>query len=496
MIKEVTISNQDPDVSDDGTVTNHGTVTPLSSGDRINLVATRIASETPAGESPDKAYYYIVSYAQNSVTESTREDTVKNTREGGIAIRLFKWGSTDPLSNGKFTLTDSYGNSVGTYYSDSAGIVTILYDFVKNQTYTLTETAAPRGYVGLQKKLCFKVNNDGSVSLFYEDGDVWGTKQDCKDDTHWANTKPGSYGLSAYVDIYNKPFNFKLVKMDNVETGLMLDNAHFALYKQTNTTIGGYEKNRDPLTGFEDMVTVNGELYICGGDSGRSINPGANGSVYFLTEIQAPLNYTKLEDDIIFRVSPLGKPELIGDSYNGQLVETEDSFIYTLSVPNEKKNDKKVLTVRKVVTGSSFDTEQQFTFTFTVDGAGPSDVYEWYKNGVAQSEGLHSGDNFYLKHNETAEFAVPQDASVTVSEQSGNYSASFQLDDEPSAQTNSMSFTVADDTMLVVTNTLGHIIPTGLFDTMLILWEIVLLPAGITAFFLWYRKKHYRFPFR
>ena len=495
-IKEVTISNPDPTVSDDGTVTNYGTVTPLSSGDRINLVATRIASETPAGESPDKAYYYIVSYAQNSVTESTREDTVKNTREGGIAIRLFKWDSTDPLSNGQFTLTDSSGTSVGTYYSDSAGIVTILYDFVKNQTYTLTETAAPRGYVGLQKKLCFKVNNDGSVSLFYEDGDVWGTKQDCEDDTRWANTKLGSNGLSAYVDIYNKPFNFKLVKMDNVETGLMLDNAHFALYKQTNTTIGGYEKNRDPLTGFEDMVTVNGELYICGGDSGRSINPGANGSVYFLTEIQAPLNYTKLEDDIIFRVSPLGKPELIGDSYNGQLVETEDSFIYTLSVPNEKKNDKKVLTVRKVVTGSSFDTEQQFTFTFTVDGAAPSDVYEWYKNGVAQSEGLHSGDNFYLKHDEYVEISVPQGASVTVSEQSGNYTTTIQLDDDPEENTRTKTFTVGDDSTLVVTNTVNQIVPTGVFDNTFFWLEFALLLIGFSAVYLWYRKKRYNHPFR
>ena len=97
---------------------------------------------------------------------------------------------------------------------------------------------------------------------------------------------------------------------------------------------------------------------------------------------------------------------------------------------------------------------------------------------------------------EAIEFAVPQNAEVTISEQNGNYSTSFQLNDDPSEQTNSMSFTVADDTMLVVTNTLGDIIPTGLFDTMLILWEIVLLPAGITAIFLWYRKKHYRFPFR
>ena len=184
----------------------------------------------------------------------------------------------------------------------------------------------------MQENLCFKVNNDGTVSLFYEDGTEWGTKDD--DDIRWANGKPGSDGLSAYVDVYNKQFNFKVEKMDSEDTGVTLDSAHFALYKQTNTSIGGYEKNRDPLTGFEDMVTVNGELYICGGDSGRSINPGSRGSVYFLTETQAPLNYTKLNDDIVFRISPIGVPSLISDSYQGQLVETEDSYIYTLSVPN------------------------------------------------------------------------------------------------------------------------------------------------------------------
>ncbi len=494
VIREVTISNPNPTVADDGTVTDAGTVTQLASGDRVNLVASRIDAVTPEGEDNDRAYDYIVSYDQNDISNTSREDTINNIREGGIAIRLFKWDSDIPLRNGQFTLTDSSGNTVGTYYSDSDGLVTVLYDFDKNQTYTLTETAAPRGYVGLQQNLCFKVNNDGSVSLFYEDGTEWGTKDSV--DLKWANGKPGSNGLSAYVDVYNKQFNFKVAKMDSEDSGMMLDNAHFALYKQTNTTIGGYEKNRDPMTGFEDMVTVNGELYICGGDSGRTINPGSAGSVYFLTETQAPLTYTRLEDDIVFRISPLGVPTLISDSYNGQLVETEDSYIYTLSVPNEKKNENKILTVRKVVSGSAADTDLEFAFTLTVEGAEPTDTYEWLKNGVAQSEGIHSGDTFYLKHNETAEFAVPQNVYVTVSEQNGNYSASFQLNDDPSEQTNSMSFTVADDTMLVVTNTLGQIIPTGLFDAMLLLWEILLLPAGITAFFLWYRKKHYCFPFR
>ncbi len=494
VIREVTISNQNPTVSDDGTVTDAGTVTPLASGGRVNVVATRIDAVTPQGEDNDRAYDYIVSYDQNDISNTSREDTINNIREGGIAIRLFKWDTDIPLRNGQFTLTDSSGNTVGTYYSDADGMVTVLYDFEKNQTYTLTETAAPRGYVGLQKNLCFKVNNDGSVSLFYEDGTEWGTKDSA--DLKWANGKPGSNGLSAYVDVYNKQFNFKVAKMDSEDSAMMLDNAHFALYKQTNTTIGGYEKNRDPMTGFEDMVTVNGELYICGGDSGRTINPGSRGSVYFLTETQAPLTYTKLEDDIIFRISPLGKPELISDSYHGQLDETEDSFIYTLSVPNEKKNENKILTVRKVVSGNAADTDLEFAFTLTVEGAGSTDTYEWLKNGVAQSEGLHSGDTFYLKHNETAEFAVPQDASVTVSEQSGNYTASFKLDDAPSQETNSLTFLMVDDTTLLVSNTFGQIIPTGVFDNTLIWLEFLLLTSGASILFLRFRKKHYRSLFR
>ena len=47
VIKEVTIGNPDPTVSDDGTVSDPGTVTPLERGDRVNLVASRVASVTP-----------------------------------------------------------------------------------------------------------------------------------------------------------------------------------------------------------------------------------------------------------------------------------------------------------------------------------------------------------------------------------------------------------------------------------------------------------------
>ncbi len=488
VIKEVTISNQNPTVLDDGTVTDSGTVTPISSGGRVNVVASRIDDVTPEGEDKDRAYDYIVTYGQKEISETSREDTITNTREGGIAIRLFRWDSDTPLPNGQFKLVDSSGNTVGNYYSDENGLVTILYDFEKNKTYTLTETAAPRGYVGLQKNLCFKVNNDGTVSLFYEDGTEWGTKDSV--DLKWANGKLGDNGLSAYVDVYNKQFNFKVVKMDSEETGIVLDNAHFALYKQTNTAIGGYEKNRDPLTGFEDMVTSNGELYICGGNSGRTLNPGSRGSVYFLTETQAPLNYTKLEDDIVFRVSAIGVPSLISKSYNDQLIETEDSYIYTLSVPNEKEAPGyKLLTVKKIVSGSAGDYSREFTFTLTVDSAEPTDGFEWMKNTVTQNTQLHSGDTFTLKHGDEVVIAVPAEVNLTVSEQNQEYTASFKLDDGQSQAANTMTFSITDDATLEVTNTLGMVVPTGVMNYIIIPTLSLIIIFSITAAVILWRVK-------
>ena len=93
------------------------------------------------------------------------------------------------------------------------------------------------------------------------------------------------------------------------------------------------------------------------------------------------------------------------------------------------------------------------------------------------------------------QIAVPLDAEVTVSEQPGNYTPSFKLDDETPVQTSSKTFTVTDDSTLLVTNTLGSIVPTGIFEN--ILWfGLAILPAGLTAYFLWFRKKRNRLPFR
>ena len=475
-VKEVLLTG-DFTVAEDGTVTGYDSIDPIISGGEINITATRTEDATPEGEGRDKNYDYVVSYEKGKEDGSIRTDTITNTRKGGIAIRLFKWNSENPLSGGQFKLTDSSGNEIGTYTSNSEGIVTMMYSFERNQIYTLTETAAPDGYVGLQKKLKFKVNDDDSISLFYDDGTSWGDKDST--DMNWAKYKAGSNGITAFLDVYNKPFNFKLEKTDSEDGGFKLDGAHFALYKQRNTTISGYIKSKAPLSGFEDMTTVNGVVDICGGNSDRVLKPGADGAVFFLEETQAPDNYAELNEDIIFRVSALGVPTIISGSEQGTLVETEDSYVYTLNVPNTKEDpDIAVLNISKKVTGNYGNKNDEFEFTITVTDES-SEEYVWKKNGEEQTEKLKSGveTSFTMRHGDSVVVMVPVGTSVKVEEALSLYDTSYSINSSTSISSRTAEFYVDDNTALVFVNKRDAVIPTGV-------WMPIAVLLGAGAAFL------------
>ena len=482
-VKEVTLTGK-LHIADDGTVTGYNTVTPLSSGDNIALNATRTPDATPSGETPDMEYNYVVSYDKGEDDGSSRTDSIVNNREGGIAIRLFKWESSVPLKEGTFTLTDSSGNVLGSYISDSDGTVAMLYDFEPEKMYTLTQTTAPKGYVGLSKKLCFKVRTDETVELYYENGSTpWGTTDAA--DSNWAKWQRGNRGITAFVDVYNKQFKFKIVKTDSEDSEVKLSGAHFALYKQANRTISGYVKNKDPMTGFEDMKTVDGEVEICGGNSGRVINPGAKGSVYFLTELVAPIKYTKLNEDVIFRISPLGVPSLISNAYNGSLVETDDSYIYTLSVPNVQDRSSVLLTIEKHVNGSAGSRIKDFTFTLTVSGAAADAEYAWSKNDDPQTAPLTPNSTFTMRHGDKVMIGLPPGSNVTVSEENGEYDTTFKLSAASAEKVNTVSFTLTGPETLIVTNTLQGTVPTGITNTFavsLMLAVMPLLPIGYVTY--------------
>ncbi len=476
-VKEVILTG-DYSVDEDGTVTGYYSVEPMESGDEITITATRTEDATPEGEDRDKEYEYVVSYEKGTGDESIRTDTISNTRKGGIAVRLFKWNSADPLAEGKFKLSDSSGNEIGTYISNSEGIVTMMYSFERNQIYTLSEISAPNGYVGLRKELKFKVNDDDSVSLFYDDGlTPWGDND--SDDVNWANYKAGSNGITAFIDVYNKPFNFRLEKIDSVDDGLKLDGAHFALYKQRNATVSGYVKSKAPLTGFEDMTTENGVVDICGGNSNRVLKTGDEGAVFFLEETQAPDNYTKLDEDIVFRISALGEPSIISGSELGTLVETKDSFVYILNVPNTKENpDIAVLNISKKVTGNYGNKNDEFEFTITVTGE-PSEEYIWKKNGEEQPEKLKSGEEttFTMQHGDNVVVMVPIGVEVKVEEALSLYDTSYSIDESTSISDRTAEFEVDDNTSLEFVNNREGIVPTGV-------WMPIGLLLGAGAAFL------------
>ena len=477
VVREVTLGNANPTVAKDGTVTNYGTITPVESGDTIRLSATRTDDATPDGEAADKEFDYVTTYSSFVNEDTVRTDTIRNTRKGGIAVRLFKWNSEEPLQGGTFTIKDSSGKIIGTYTSDSEGIVTMMYSFERNQIYTLTETEAPKGYIGLQKQVCFKINDDDTVSLFYAGGSTeWGTLDTA--DIPWVSGKPGSDGITAFVDVYNKPLSLKIVKTDSKDPDMMLEFAHFALFKQVKTSVGGYVKSKNPMSGFGDMVTENGVVYICGGNSGRVLSPGSSGSVYYLTETEAPLGYAELDKDIMFRISALGVPSLISDSYSGQLVEEDDGYTYTLSVPNVKNSSDKYLTIRKVVEGKFGNRSKDFTFTITVTGAGVGEELIWLKNKEAMTPIAAAGGSFTMGHGDVVQFLIPEGADVSVSEENEDYKTTFKLGKGEVQQGSWMSFTFVDDISLLVTNTKEGIVPTGVwmsFGKLLLLGGLCLI---------------------
>ena len=258
-------------------------------------------------------------------------------------------------------------------------------------------------------------------------------------------------------------------------------------------TIGGYMKSKDPMTGFEDFETdANGVVYVCGGNSGRVIRPGS-GAVYFLTETQAPVGYTKLDEDIVFRISALGVPTLISDPSLGQLVETENSYVFTLSVPNEKSNDG--FTITKTVAGNMGNKAKDFTFTFEVinpPSGSTNTEFTWKKNGIAQATPLKSGDRFTLGHKDNVIINVPDGTEVRITEvipESEGYTTTFKVNGDPLETVTSKQFVVDSSTVLSVVNERNVLVPTGVFRPVGGLIAVtILIWAGVIATIINRRK--------
>ena len=467
-IYEVELLN--PTFDANGELTGYDSIQrKLNDGDLTTINAVAKNASTPS------AYSYATTYnrgtprsSSSATTNNIRTDTITNTRTGGVVITLYDMNTREPLSGGTFKLSRD-GTVLGMFISDENGRVTIMYDFDREQDYVLTEVSPPNTYIGLPNSAVFSIGSDDSVTISGNDA-IW--------QTGYKSPNAGD-SLIAYIDVFNKPFTLQAKKVDS-ETNDPLADAHFSLYRSV-TAIGGTVKDVAPIPGYEDLVTL-ADGVIPRIDN--TLQPGK----YYLTEKTPPSGYKLLSEDIVFTVSDLGVVTIESNGHEDYLTTTgsSQSANYVITVPNETAAAE--LTITKTVEGAFCNEYKDFTFTLSVDGAAPTDEYEWTKNDVEQNEKLHNGSEFTLRHGDVVKIMLPTRTDLTITENSVNYIAKFTLGNNPQETLNTKTFQIEEDTTLAVLNTLDGIVPTGIQQNLTIILLTIGALAGV-AFVIKHQKK-------
>ena len=483
----------------DAVVDEHGNVTSYSAiEDVVALNSTVDISATDTkGVSSQQSYKPIytkgqekASSGQQGGTPNARTDTIRNIRRGGINIDLHRWNNTDsedtPLSDGEFVITCD-GKAIGTYTTDESGNVTTLYGLETGKEYVITQTVSPTGFTGLTDPVKFVISeNEGVYSIT-----TWTNHNDTDDDTqrsdgkYWAEytNAPGN-GIAAQIDIYNKPFTLKAIKVDDL-TGEPINNAVFTL-NRSYIAFGSRIKDRDPVSTYDALRT--GENV----DAGviPKIDNTIPAGTYYLCEKQPASNYSNIDKDILFTISENGVVS-VDDEFSSMFAytkgESEDSYL--LTIPNTKLKSNVDLTIHKTVDGNMGNKRKEFTFTLTVDGSDEADSYDWTLNGEDQQP-LTSGGTFTMKHDDTVVISVPSGVEITIAENSENYTSQFSLDDEALQQADSKTFTLDSDAKLEVRNTLNSAIPTGVkLSAQMVFTALICIIAGWALYYKKGRKE-------
>ncbi len=146
------------------------------------------------------------------------------------------------------------------------------------------------------------------------------------------------------------------------------------------------------------------------------------------------------------------------------------------------------LTLTKTVKGILGDRNQNFRFTVNVEGADSSEQYQWIKNSEPQTVPLRSGSSFMLQHGDTVVITLPQHLSVTVTEESEDYDASFKLGSGNEEKTNTKTFFFEENETLEVTNTRNGLLATGI--RLNGVWPSVVLLLSLTGIsFIVFRRR-------
>ncbi|MBO4863027.1 MAG: hypothetical protein J5517_01540 [Eubacterium sp.] len=483
-VREVEFTDPVYDNNVDKNIQSYTAISPIEDTIEVNA--------TPKSTGVSETFEYGVTYTQGTpemtgVNEpaggNIRRDTILNSRDEGVIISVYDMTSRNendkvPLEGVPFVL-EKYDSVSGDYVevesltSDENGKLTILY-YDKNTNYRLTQKSSLQGYIGLTEPVIFKIDNDNNISFVGSSEDNW---KECDE--------LENQSLTAFVNVYNKPYTLEFYKTNSVPSALA--GAHFKLYEGKVNAFGDVVKDSVPMPGCTDLVSPSTGIIP---NIDNTLKPGR----YFLVETEAPTGYKKVEGDIYFEITELG--ELILHNVPGGVEDISDStkipHEYRVKVVDELDGFKAV-TITKKVTGNMGNKVKDFLFTFSIDNPDPAG-YSWSKNNEPQDDNLVvstdpdlNHNTFFLAHDDTVTILVPDGSDVTITEAPLNYTASYSVypvpDDPNCPPVNGTGVTVTIDDIdknmkIDYTNELNTLIPTGVFTdfkTLLILSGCLIL---------------------
>lgn len=315
-IREVTLSNSDPAVSEEGLVTDPGTVTPIAPGGDLTLTGRQ------KGESATSPFKYTVTYDKGTVEDNTnvRVDAVTNGRPG-IVIRKQNWAGK-ALAGAVFTLKSDEGGTIGTFTSDEEGFLTEAF-LRDGAAYTLAETKTPGAFRGLETPVTLTLSGTRL------------TVEGVEPDYYTVETIDEKQTLT----LKNRPLTFKAVKQDGASSE-PLQGVTFALHKQ-HTVDGVTQISPTPMVGYEALVT--------GADGAiPGIDTTLAAGTYELREKETLEGYRLLPAYIRITISETGMITLGDHPDHVSLLEETDedgTYRYTLEILNyqsKKVSFKKV----------------------------------------------------------------------------------------------------------------------------------------------------------
>ncbi|MBR4628601.1 MAG: hypothetical protein IKO47_13080 [Ruminococcus sp.] len=340
------------------------------------LVTKKPADGSFSYVKPSENGSYRVSYDKGTPTggkNNVRTDSITNTRQGGLVIHLYEMNemgepTTTALKGGVFELKKAGdGTLLGEYVSDKDGLVTVMYDFDLNQEYILTETSAPKGYLGVPNTITIRINTD-------EEGTTATGITVSGNSTEWAtgNLKSLTEEIVAEVDVYNPKFEVKFKKVDT--QGQPLEGATFSIYRCVKAMQNGVDIERMdyyPLEGYKDFKSAGttGIIFdICEANNNLLL-PGK----YYLYEEEAPTNYIGLEKPIKFEITDIGEVLIYEIAANGTETPvtsnqylSKEGYSYLFTIPNQFSRRDYYFDIEKIIfvdkNVHDRDTEQKFIF--------------------------------------------------------------------------------------------------------------------------------------